>query len=1010
MRPTVRLLAAVLSFSVAAQPVLAQTYSFRTGLKMLYVKPSSPTTPPSTGGDTQPPTEGGGTPAASVSLSTASLSFSNVAVGASSLGKSVLLTNNGTASATLGVPSVSGDFAATTSCGSTLAAGASCLVTVSFNPTAEGSRTGSLSVSVDGTARSVSLSGTGLQAKVGLSVDTLSFSAIAPGSQSIAKTVTVTNTGTAEAVLGTPAATGDFAVSSTCESTLAPGATCTLSVTFSPSAAGPRAGTLSLASGGTSFEVSLTGTGLGAAVTPSTDALSFGTVVVGQTSTVRTVLFTNDGGQAATLGVPATSGDYASTTDCTSSLAPAESCSVSVTFTPTATGVRSGALTLSVNGNPVTVTLAGTGSAALTVTPYGALTEDAPVNPGFGAVDARTADSLSKTFYLVRSGTQTTALSVSATITGADAADFVFTSAAKYNKVYAPGSGYQADWLTCGATIQASTLSNCVADTWSANNPGLRDVLFSVRFKPTTAGTKSATLTISHNGTNTTPLVYTLTGTGNAVSVAQLSSPSAALGSVEVGQYSEASIVLTNVGSAEMTLPSAPAISGSAQYSATTNCGGTLAIDESCTTTVRFTPTAMGAAAASKLVFSTSARNTPVEVTLTGTGLQGVGSLQAVTDANFGTIDAGATATRSFVFTNTGNMAITGVRAALDAGLSSTVSGCGTVASPLTLAANETCTMTVTFAPSVAGSYSGKVYVYSTAANSPTSLNLVGTAVEVARVLSISPAVGGRTSWDFAVDGPLSIAAAGTYSITVSTPTAVSAKFWGGGGAGSTATYSNTAAAAAKGGGGGYAGGNTVLQPGLTYTLVVGSGGTAGATATTTYGKGGGVLGGSRSSGGQGGGYTALFAGAEAQANAILVAGGGGGAAGDGPYVRAGTGGGGSTVTSTSATAPTASAPGTGASGMTGAKATTSYGYYTSGGGGGGYWGGGAFSGNDYFGGTGGMGYAHPSIVTGGSLITGGAGIAGNATDTSRPTNAGAGGRYVATTTVAGKPGAAVLY
>ncbi len=1009
MRLPARLLAALLSFSVAAQPVLAQTYTFKNFVKSLEV--TAP--PPPTGGDTPPAESGGGsgnTPSASVSLSTSTLSFSSVPVGASSASQAVQLSNSGTGPATLGTPGVSGDYSATTTCGASLAAGASCVVSVTFLPTASGSRPGSLAVSVDGVLRYVSLTGTGLQANVGLSTSNLSFPAIAPGTQSAAQTVTVTNGGNVAASLGTPTASGDFALTSSCGATLAAGASCTLSVTFTPSASGARTGTLSLPVGASTLSVALAGSGLAAQVSPSTDTLSFGTLVVGDSSTVRSVVFSNDGGEAAALGAPSTSGDYSATTDCTSSLAPSESCSVSVTFTPTTTGVRAGTLSLSVNGNPVTVTLSGTGGAALTVTPYGVVTADAPVNPVFGAVDARTSDALSKTFYLVRSGTQATALSVSATITGADASDFAFTSAAKYNKVYAAGSGYEADWLSCGATVQAAALTDCVADTWSGSSSGLRDVLFSVRFKPTTSGTKTATLTISHNGTNTSPIVYTLTGTGNAVSVSQLSSSTAALGSVEVGQFAEASIVLTNVGSAVMTLSGAPSISGSAQYSATTNCGSSLAIDESCTTTIRFTPTSQGAAAASKLVFNTNARNAPVEVTLTGTGLQGVGQLAAQTDANFGTIDAGATATRTFIFTNTGNLAVTGVRSAVDASISATVAGCGTQAAPLTLAPAESCTLTVTFSPASAGSYSGKVYVYSTATNSPSSTDLVGTAVEVARVLSISPAVNGRTSWNFNTDGALSISTAGTYSITVSSATAVSAKFWGGGGAGSTATYSNTAAAAAKGGGAGYAGGNTVLQPGTTYTLVVGSGGTAGASAVTAFGKGGGVLSGSRSSGGQGGGYTALFAGSEAQANALLVAGGGGGAAGDGPYVRAGTGGGGSTVASTSATAPTASAPGTGASGMTGAKSTSTYSYYSPGGGGGGYWGGGAFSGNDYFGGTGGMGYAHPSLVTGGSLISGGAGIAGNASDTRRPTNAGSGGRYVTTTTLGGRPGAAVLY
>ncbi|WP_433047478.1 choice-of-anchor D domain-containing protein [Dactylosporangium sp. CS-033363] len=83
------------------------------------------------------------------------------------------------------------------------------------------------------------------------------------------QTVTVTNTGTAAATVQSVTATGDFTVTTTCGTAIAPGANCTATVTFHPSAAGSRTGTLtvrSTASNGTAT-VALSGTGVAATAT-----------------------------------------------------------------------------------------------------------------------------------------------------------------------------------------------------------------------------------------------------------------------------------------------------------------------------------------------------------------------------------------------------------------------------------------------------------------------------------------------------------------------------------------------------------------------------------------------------------------------------------------------------------------------------------------------------------------------------------------------------------------------
>jgi hypothetical protein len=103
-----------------------------------------------------------------ITLAPTSLSFGNSPVGVTKGAKKVTATNTGTATATISSITTSGDFGlvAFTSkkkCGSTLAAGASCFVKVSFTPTQKGVRNGTLSFNdnAPGSPQTVSLTGTG---------------------------------------------------------------------------------------------------------------------------------------------------------------------------------------------------------------------------------------------------------------------------------------------------------------------------------------------------------------------------------------------------------------------------------------------------------------------------------------------------------------------------------------------------------------------------------------------------------------------------------------------------------------------------------------------------------------------------------------------------------------------------------------------------------------------------------------------------------------------------------
>ena len=215
-----------------------------------------------------------------VSLSPTSLSFGNHQVNTTSAAQTVTLKNSGNAALTikgigLSGPN-SGDFHQQNTCpssSSTLAAGASCFISVIFTPTAEGTRSASLSIAdnASGSPQSVALSGSGTNTSapvVSLSPTSLSFGNQQANTTSAARTVTLTNSGNAALTIKGIGLSGPnsgvFHQQHTCSSSLAPGASCTISVTFTPTAEGNCSASLSIAdnASGSPQSVTLSGTGV----------------------------------------------------------------------------------------------------------------------------------------------------------------------------------------------------------------------------------------------------------------------------------------------------------------------------------------------------------------------------------------------------------------------------------------------------------------------------------------------------------------------------------------------------------------------------------------------------------------------------------------------------------------------------------------------------------------------------------------------------------------------------
>jgi probable HAF family extracellular repeat protein len=219
-----------------------------------------------------------GTSGPIATLSPTSLTFSPQAIGTTSAAKAVTLKNTGTSNLAISHIAVSGadagNFAQTHTCVSTLAAGKSCSISVTFKPRVLGTSTAALSVTDNavGSPQKVSLTGIGTTAK--LSPTKLSFGTVAIGNASLPQTVTLSNVGTTTLTLGDIAVTGtdaaDFAQTHTCGSSLAAGASCSISVRFKPKASGTRTAALSVtdSAAGSPQSVSMSGTGVAGRCTP----------------------------------------------------------------------------------------------------------------------------------------------------------------------------------------------------------------------------------------------------------------------------------------------------------------------------------------------------------------------------------------------------------------------------------------------------------------------------------------------------------------------------------------------------------------------------------------------------------------------------------------------------------------------------------------------------------------------------------------------------------------------
>jgi Pectate lyase superfamily protein/F5/8 type C domain/Abnormal spindle-like microcephaly-assoc'd, ASPM-SPD-2-Hydin len=213
-------------------------------------------------------------PGTTVQVSPGSLNFGSIVTGSTSAAQTVSISNPTSSAASVSSISISGDYAETNNCGSSIAANGSCTVNVTFTPTATGSRTGMLTVDAGGATDVVEVSGTGATGGPALSASpaSLTFPGTAIGTSAATQSVSVTNTGTSSATISGVSVSGDYSETNNC-GTLAVNASCTVTVTFTPTATGSRTGTLTVTSNANNSPTKVGLSGTGASNTPTNLAL-----------------------------------------------------------------------------------------------------------------------------------------------------------------------------------------------------------------------------------------------------------------------------------------------------------------------------------------------------------------------------------------------------------------------------------------------------------------------------------------------------------------------------------------------------------------------------------------------------------------------------------------------------------------------------------------------------------------------------------------------------------------
>src|SRR5712691_10584670 len=513
----------------------------------------------------------------------------------------------------------------------------------------------------------------------------VAFGNVTVGSRST-QAIGLSNTGSVNLTVSLGGATGPgFSISGLSFALiLPPGQSSTFSVQFAPTATGIVSGSVSLVSDAPNSPstIALSGTGVQPQLSVTPPSVSFGNVLVGSTG-VQNLTLTNSGGANLTIAQGTVTGAGFSISGLTFplTLPPGQSSTLSAQCAPTATGSVSGGVSLASNApnSPSTIALNATG-----VQPQLSVT---PPSVSFGNV------------LVGSTGVQNLTLTNSGTANLTIAQDS-FT-----------GAGFSISGLTFPLTLAAGQSST-----------------LSVQFTPTATVSVSGSVSLVSNAPNS-PSTIALSGTGVQPQLS-VTPPSVSFGNVLVGSTGVQNLTLTNSGSANLTIAQGTVTGAGFSISGLT-FPLTLPPGQSSTLSAQCAPTATGSVSGG-VSLASNAPNSPSTIALNATGVQPQLSVTPPS-VSFGNVLVGSTGVQNLTLTNSGGANLTIAQGSVT-GAGFSISG---LTFPLTLAAGQSSTLSVQFAPTATGSVSGSLSLVSNAPNSPSAIALSGTGVQPQ--LSVTP-------------------------------------------------------------------------------------------------------------------------------------------------------------------------------------------------------------------------------------------------------------------------------
>lgn len=665
----------------------------------------------------------------SITVSASSLSFGTPVVvsGVSSTTQTLTVSNIGASASPLLV-AVAGDFSLTNGCPTVLAGGASCSILVSFTPAQPGERQGLISLSTGGSFSPtyVTLTGTGaglLAANNG----TLSVGQTYVEQPVVAwfqvqqalSSLTVSSSSPAFGVVLVPASGSGHATPSASaftQTATAACADCWLGIQLTSTSAGTltAALTLSTVNGGSPYVLVVGGTVLPSAGLLLTPAQDFGSVPVGSSSAGLNLALTNALTSSASVTIQSVqvTGDFLALPPanggaaCNGVLAPTAACFVQVVFSPTATGERTGTLTITTSGGTVATTLTGFGLA----NPGLAIQ---PTSLDFESVPGSAATQQTVTISNTGSGTLT--------VGPVSSSDPSFTVSS-----------------TCGTLLPGTLCTVLVDFTPQAGN---------------VSGALSIPVTGVVNGQGLTQ-IYTVPLTGNYAAIdagLEILPNEVDFGAGAVGAQSGVRAFTLNNLSAQ-SLNISLQMPRNFPLAGISNCA-TLPAGASCSFSVSYLPGVAGAATGTVFAEGLSPSGAVVAQTLAYMLAYGSssGALSvsyggaAGSPLDFGQVTSGQKLQQTVTFSNSGTVPVTVRRLVSEPPFYST-SNCGAV-----LLAGSSCTATVTYAPineiangspqTSGRADTGTLVIESDAASSPDVVDLTGVALPLSSPSPASPNV-----------------------------------------------------------------------------------------------------------------------------------------------------------------------------------------------------------------------------------------------------------------------------